>query len=55
MMEVKRPGGEFAQAMAAEKVIIGRVWQTWPTKVRVTIGSADDMAKFKAAFEKVWG
>jgi histidinol-phosphate/aromatic aminotransferase/cobyric acid decarboxylase-like protein len=54
MMEVKRPGTEFAQAMAEQKVIIGRVWQTWPTKVRVTIGSADDMAKFKAAFEKVW-
>ncbi|HUA57979.1 MAG TPA: pyridoxal phosphate-dependent aminotransferase [Verrucomicrobiae bacterium] len=55
MMEVKRPVGEFAQAMAAQKVIIGRPWQVWPTKARITIGSADDMAKFKAAFEKVWG
>ena len=54
MMEVKRPGAEFAQAMAARKVIIGRIWQAWPTKVRVTIGSTDDMAKFQAAFEKVW-
>ena len=54
MMEVNRPGDQFAQAMAANKVIIGRIWQVWPTKVRVTVGSADDMAKFKAAFEKVW-
>jgi len=54
MMEVKRPGSEFAQAMTAQKVIIGRIWQAWPTKVRVTVGSAEDMAKFKAAFEKVW-
>ena len=54
MMEVKRPAGEFAQAMAAQKVIVGRTWQSWPTKSRITVGSADDMAKFKAAFEKVW-
>ena len=54
MMEVNRPGNEFAQAMAAQKVIIGRIWQAWPTKVRVTVGSAEDMAKFKAAFDKAW-
>ena len=55
MMEVNRPGEEFAFAMAANKVVIGRIWQVWPTKVRVTVGSADDMAKFKVAFEKAWG
>jgi len=54
MMEVNRPGGEFASAMAANKVIIGRVWPVWPTKVRVTVGSEDDMSKFKVAFEKAW-
>ena len=53
MMEVGRPGTEFAKAMAAEKVIIGRVWPAWPTKVRVTIGTHDEMAKFKAAVDKV--
>jgi histidinol-phosphate aminotransferase len=55
MMEVKRPGNEFAGAMAAQKVIIGRVWPTWPTKVRVSIGTEEEMAKFKTAFEKAWG
>jgi histidinol-phosphate aminotransferase len=55
MMEVKRPGNEFADAMAQQKVIIGRIWPTWPTKVRVSIGNEQEMAKFKAAFEKVWG
>ena len=54
MMEVNRPGGAFANAMAENKVIIGRVWPVWPTKVRVTVGSEDDMTKFKAAFEKAW-
>ena len=53
MMEVGRPGVEFAKAMAAQKVFIGRVWPVWPTKVRVTVGTQDDMDKFKAAVEKV--
>jgi histidinol-phosphate aminotransferase len=53
MMEVGRPGGEFAKAMAAQKVFIGRVWPAWPTKVRVTVGTQDEMDKFKAAYEKV--
>ncbi|HEV8148444.1 MAG TPA: pyridoxal phosphate-dependent aminotransferase [Bryobacteraceae bacterium] len=53
MMEVGRPGGDFARALAEHKVIIGRVWPAWPTKVRVTIGTQDEMNKFKAACEKV--
>jgi histidinol-phosphate/aromatic aminotransferase/cobyric acid decarboxylase-like protein len=53
MMEVGRPGAEFAQAMAAQKVIIGRVWPAWPTKVRVTVGTQEEMDKFKAAYLKV--
>jgi len=55
MMEVKRPGMEFARAMADQKVIIGRIWPVWPTKVRVTVGSQDEMNKFAAAVDKVWG
>jgi histidinol-phosphate/aromatic aminotransferase/cobyric acid decarboxylase-like protein len=53
MVDVKRPGQEVVQAMAAEKVYIGRVWPIWPTYVRVTVGSREDMEKFKMAFEKV--
>lgn len=53
MVDVKRPGQEIIAAMAAEKVYIGRVWPAWPTYVRVSIGSKDDMEKFKAAFLKV--
>ena len=53
MMEVGRPGAEFAQAMAAQKIIIGRVWPAWPTKVRVTVGTQEEMDKFKAAVEKI--
>ncbi len=54
MMEAKRPHAEFAQAMAAQKVIVGRQWPIWPTKVRVTVGTQDEMNKFMAAVDKVW-
>jgi histidinol-phosphate aminotransferase len=52
-MEVNRPGMEIANALAKEKVLIGRVWPAWPTKVRVSIGTQDEMDKFKAALVKV--
>jgi histidinol-phosphate/aromatic aminotransferase/cobyric acid decarboxylase-like protein len=55
MMEVNRPGTEFAQAMAAQKVIIGRVWPAWPTKVRVTVGTQAEMDKFTAAVGAIVG
>ena len=53
LIEVNRPGGEVAQMMAKEKVIIGRTWPVWPTKVRVSVGTQEEMDKFKAAFDKV--
>jgi len=53
MVDVKRPGGEIIAAMRNEKVFIGRVWPSWPTHVRVTVGTQDEMDKFKAAFKKV--
>jgi histidinol-phosphate aminotransferase len=53
MMEVKRPGGEFAKAMAEQKIIIGRIWPAWPTHVRVTVGTQEEMAKFTAAVDKI--
>jgi histidinol-phosphate/aromatic aminotransferase/cobyric acid decarboxylase-like protein len=54
MMEVNRPGAEFAKAIAAQKVLVGRIWPAWPTKVRVSVGTQQDMNAFKAAVDKVW-
>ena len=54
MMNVKRPGTEFYKQMAAQNVYVGRVWPVWPEWVRVTVGSKDDMAKFKTAFNKTY-
>jgi len=53
MIDVKRPGREVIEAMAREKVIIGRTWAAWPTHVRVTVGTQEEMDKFKTAFLKV--
>jgi histidinol-phosphate aminotransferase len=54
MINVKRPGKEFYSDMAAEKVYIGRAWPVWPNHVRVSVGSKDEMAKFKEAFVKCY-
>jgi histidinol-phosphate aminotransferase len=53
LIDGKRPGKELSAVMLASKVAIGRTWPALPTHVRVTIGTADEMTKFKAAFEKV--
>src|SRR5450432_1615658 len=49
MVDVKRPGGEINAAMRKENVYIGRVWPSWPRHVRVTVGTQEEMAKFKSA------
>lgn len=52
MVDVKRPGAEFQNAMLEENVAIGRTWASMPTYVRVTVGTRDEMARFQAAFVK---
>jgi histidinol-phosphate aminotransferase len=54
MMNVKQPGKTFYAAMAAQNVYIGRVWPSMPNWVRVSVGSKDEMAKFKTAFVKAY-
>jgi len=53
MVNVKQSGRNIIAAMRKENVYIGRVWPSWPTYVRVTVGTAEEMGKFKAAFAKV--
>jgi histidinol-phosphate aminotransferase len=52
MVDVKRPGKQFIEAMEAKKVYIGRVWPAWPTHVRVTVGTGSEMEAFKKAFKE---
>ncbi len=53
LLDTKRPGQEVRDAMAKEKVMIGRVWPSMPTWVRITVGTANDMEHFQTAFQKV--
>jgi histidinol-phosphate/aromatic aminotransferase/cobyric acid decarboxylase-like protein len=53
MVNVKRPGDDIILAMRKEKVYIGRVWSSMPTYVRVSVGTQEEMDKFKTAFLKV--
>ncbi len=52
MVDVKRPGKEFHDAMLKENVAIGRSWAAMPNYVRVTVGTKQEMEKFQTAFVK---
>jgi histidinol-phosphate aminotransferase len=53
MIDARRPGREVFQAMMKEKVAIGRTWPALPNHVRVSIGTREEMAKFRTAFGRV--
>jgi len=52
LLDTRRPGKEVIDAMAAQKVYIGRIWPVMPTCVRITVGTRDEMQQFQAAFQK---
>ena len=53
MLDVKRPGKEVLTAMASKDVYIGRIWPAWPTQVRITVGTREEMAVFQKTFTEV--
>lgn len=53
MVAVHRPGNEVFRALLNQKVAIGRTWPSMPDHVRISIGTAEEMAKFRDAFAKV--
>lgn len=53
LLDTKRPGKQVIDAMAQQKVFIGRVWPIMPTWVRITVGTREEMGQFQAAFQKV--
>jgi histidinol-phosphate aminotransferase len=55
MIDTGRDGHGVISAMKDQKVYIGRIWPVWPNAVRITVGSPDDMAKFRIAFKDVMG
>jgi histidinol-phosphate/aromatic aminotransferase/cobyric acid decarboxylase-like protein len=53
MLDTRRDAKQVIAAMQAKKVYIGRVWPAWPTHVRITVGTAQDMQTFQTAFLEV--
>jgi histidinol-phosphate aminotransferase len=53
LLDTKRPGKEVIDAMAQQKVYLGRIWPLMPTCVRITVGTHAEMEQFQAALQKV--
>jgi histidinol-phosphate aminotransferase len=53
MLDVRRPGKEVLAAMAAKEIYIGRIWPAWPSQVRITVGTREEMLAFRKAFKEV--
>jgi len=47
------PKPVIAKLASDHHVYIGRVWPVWPNHVRVSVGTKEEMEKFKTAFVKV--
>ncbi len=53
MLDVRRPGKEVQAALAAKEMFVGRIWPAWPNSLRITVGTADEMAAFRKSFSEV--
>ncbi len=53
LIDVKQPGERVVAELRKHKIYIGRVWPSWPTHVRVSVGTPEEMEKFQQAFLKV--
>ena len=53
MVDARLPTQQVIDVLIRRKVYVGRPWSVWPTHVRVSLGSPDDMRRFKTAFLEV--
>jgi histidinol-phosphate aminotransferase len=53
MIDTGRSGGAVMKAMKDRKIYIGRTWPIWPNAVRITVGTPEEMARFRDAFKQV--
>lgn len=44
---------KFIDGMFDQKILVGRIWTSMPNHVRISVGTREEMEKFKVAFEKV--
>jgi len=53
MVDMGRPAGPMRQALAEHAIYVGREWKAWPNHMRVTVGTATEMAAFRKAFAEI--
>jgi histidinol-phosphate aminotransferase len=53
LVDTGRNGASVIAAMKAQNVYIGPTWAIWPKAVRVTVGTPEEMIKFRTAFKAV--
>lgn len=53
MLDTKQPAKAVIDAMAKRSVRIGRIWPILPTYSRITIGTREEMAMFRDAWQEV--
>jgi histidinol-phosphate aminotransferase len=53
MLDVRRPGAEVQAALAQKDMYVGRIWPAWPTQLRITVGTREEMQAFQKAFTEV--
>lgn len=53
MLDAGRDGRQTIAAMQQQHVYIGRIWPVMPTWVRITVGTPEEMARFRTAWEQV--
>jgi histidinol-phosphate aminotransferase len=52
LLDTKRPAKQVIDAMAQQHVFIGRIWPIMPTCTRITVGTHDEMERFRTALQK---
>jgi histidinol-phosphate aminotransferase len=53
MVDARIPAQQVIDGLKARNVYVGRPWPVWPAHVRVSLGTPDDMQRFKSAFLEV--
>jgi histidinol-phosphate aminotransferase len=53
MLDVRKPGKQVQNALAARDMYVGRIWPAWPNSLRITVGTPDEMMAFRKDFSAV--
>lgn len=53
MVDARMPTTAVIDALKQRNIYVGRPWPVWPTHVRVSIGTSEEMTRFQTAFLEV--